>query len=236
MPDFRMNDPLFTPDYFFDRTYCPLPGLYEGVTYAWQALERLPAILEEQLVPGVHPEARVSPGAYVGDKVSIGAGTIVEHGVSIPGPAIIGGNCLIRSGAYIRDMVVAGDGSILGYCCEFKRCILHAGAEVFHFAYVGDSILGNRAHLGAGVKISNVKLGGGTVSVSGPDGPVDTGLVKFGAVLGDRCDIGCNAVLNPGTLVGPGSIIYPNASWRGVLPAGHIAKLKHVFEVVRRRD
>jgi NDP-sugar pyrophosphorylase family protein len=129
-----------------------------------------------------------------------------------------------------------GDGSVAGNSCEFKNCVLHAKANVPHFAYVGDSLLGYKAHLGAGVKISNVKLTWTTVSVKGPQGPIDTGLIKFGAVLGDHTDIGCNSVLNPGTMIGSHSIVYPNSSWRGILPPKHIAKLRQSFETVERKD
>jgi acetyltransferase-like isoleucine patch superfamily enzyme len=104
-----------------------------------------------------------------------------------------------------------------------------------HFNYVGDSILGCRAHLGAGVKISNVKLSPGTVRVEDGGQRVDTGLRKFGALIGDGCDVGCNAVLNPGSILGRGSIVYPNVSWRGVLGAGQIAKNRSAIEVSARR-
>jgi len=231
-----MTEAQFTPGYYFDPAYWPLDGLYNGVKYVWEVLERLPELLDRFLVPGVHPSAKVSPGAFIGERVSLGEGVVVEHGASIPGPAILGDGCVVRSGAYIRGGVLAGAGSILGYCCEFKNCILHKGAEVYHFAYVGDSILGHRAHLGAGVKISNVKLSGGTVTVSAPDGcALDTGLQKFGAVLGDSAEVGCNAVLNPGSLLGPRSIVYPGASWRGCLAADTIAKVRQSFELVERR-
>lgn len=231
-----MNEKLFSPGYYFDPEYCPLDGLYEGVGRVWEALEKLSSLLDRHIVPGVHPAASVSPGAFIGERVMIGEGAVVEHGASIPGPALIGRGCIVRSGAYIRGGVLAGEGSILGYCCEFKNCILHKGAEVYHFAYVGDSILGHRAHLGAGVKISNVKLSGGTVGVSAPDGSqVDTGLLKFGAVLGDAAEVGCNAVLNPGSLLGPRSIVYAGASWRGCLGPGMIAKVRQTFDVVERR-
>jgi acetyltransferase-like isoleucine patch superfamily enzyme len=104
-----------------------------------------------------------------------------------------------------------------------------------HFNYVGDSILGHQAHLGAGVKISNLKLKRTNVTVDMNGKPFDTGLRKFGALLGDGSEIGCNAVLNPGSIIGRGSVIYPNINWRGVLPANRIAKNKAAVEVVARR-
>jgi UDP-N-acetylglucosamine diphosphorylase / glucose-1-phosphate thymidylyltransferase / UDP-N-acetylgalactosamine diphosphorylase / glucosamine-1-phosphate N-acetyltransferase / galactosamine-1-phosphate N-acetyltransferase len=231
-----MTNRFFSPEYYFDLEHVPFPELFEGVEYVWEAIPRIARVLEERLSPGIHETAVVSPGAFVGERVQIGPGTVVEHGASIPGPAILGAGCQVRSGAYIRSHVIAGDGAILGYCCEFKNCLLHAGAEVYHFAYVGDSLLGHKAHLGAGVKISNVKLTCETIKVRGPEETLDTGLIKFGAVLGDRTDIGCNCVLNPGSLIGPRSLVYPGSSWQGFLPAGHIAKLRQTFEVVERRE
>ena len=129
-----------------------------------------------------------------------------------------------------------GSGSVLGNSCEFKNCFIHNEGEVPHFAYVGDSMLGFKAHLGAGVKISNVKLTWETVKIKGEHGVIDTGMLKLGAILGDNTDIGCNSVLNPGSLIGKKSIIYPGSSWRGVLPAGRIVKKRETFEVVERRQ
>ncbi|MBN2289081.1 MAG: UDP-N-acetylglucosamine diphosphorylase [Candidatus Glassbacteria bacterium] len=227
---------MFAPTDFFDLDKAPFPGIYRGIEYVWEAIPRIAETIEQNLVPGVHRDAEVSPGAFVGEKVQIGPGTVLEHGAVILGPAIIGAGCQVRSGAYIRQNVIVGEGSVVGNSCECKNCILHSSANVPHFAYVGDSLLGYKAHLGAGVKISNVKLTWTNVTVKGPEGPIDTGLVKFGAVLGDYTDIGCNSVLNPGTVIGPHSIVYPNSSWRGVLPPKHIAKLRQSFETVERKD
>jgi bifunctional N-acetylglucosamine-1-phosphate-uridyltransferase/glucosamine-1-phosphate-acetyltransferase GlmU-like protein len=123
---------------------------------------------------------------------------------------------------------------VVGNSSELKNAWLFNGAQVPHFNYVGDSILGHKAHLGAGVKISNFKLDGSNVAVELGGRPRDTGLRKFGALIGDRTDIGCNAVLNPGSIIGRGSILYPNVNWRGVLPPGQIAKNRAPLEVVAR--
>lgn len=227
---------MFAPKDFFDLEHAPFPELYQDIDCVWEAIPRIKEFLKEKLEPGVHSSARVSPEAFVGDMVQIGPNTEVEHGAVIQGPVIIGADCQIRSSAYLRQNVIVGDGAVLGNSCEYKNCVLHNGANVPHFSYVGDSLLGYKAHLGAGVKISNVKLTWETVKVNGPDGVIDTGLIKFGAVLGDNTDVGCNSVLNPGALVGPHSIIYPCSSWRGVLPARHIAKLRQTFEVVERKE
>ena len=122
----------------------------------------------------------------------------------------------VRSGCYVRENVIVGDGVVMGNSCEFKNCILCDEAQVPHFNYVGDSILGFRAHLGAGVILSNVKLDHREISVVAADYTIPTGLTKFGAIIGDRTEIGCNAVLNPGTVIGRDCIIYPGANIRGM--------------------
>jgi bifunctional N-acetylglucosamine-1-phosphate-uridyltransferase/glucosamine-1-phosphate-acetyltransferase GlmU-like protein len=124
----------------------------------------------------------------------------------------------------------------VGNSCELKNAVLFNQAAAPHFNYVGDSILGWQAHLGAGVKISNLKLGAGSVVIEFEGQRIDTGLRKFGALLGDRADVGCNAVLNPGSIIGRDSAIYPNVNWRGVLPANRIAKNRAPLEVIERRQ
>jgi len=173
--------------------------------------------------------------AFVGKSVFIGEGTVVEDGAMIKGPAIIGRNCQIRHNAYIRDNVLVGDGCVVGNSTEVKNSILFNGAVAPHFNYVGDSILGHKAHLGAGVVLSNFKSLPGNVTVEIDGKPLDTGLRKFGALLGDGAEIGCNSVLNPGSIIGRGAVVYPCTNWRGVLAANMIAKNKGIVEVVRMR-
>jgi NDP-sugar pyrophosphorylase family protein len=131
--------------------------------------------------------------------------------------------------------VIVGDNCVIGNACEIKNSLLFNHAGVPHFNYVGDSIIGYKAHLGAGVKISNVKLVAGNITVEVNGKPFDTGLRKFGALIGDRAEIGCNAVLNPGSIIGSGSVVYPNTNWRGVLPANSIVKNRNVLEVSSRQ-
>jgi NDP-sugar pyrophosphorylase family protein len=121
---------------------------------------------------------------------------------------------------------------VVGNSSELKNVLLFNGAQVPHYNYVGDSILGHRAHLGAGVKVSNVKLFPGNVEVEVDGVPHDTGLRKFGALIGDGAEVGCNAVLNPGSILGRGTMIYPNVFWRGILPANMIAKNQAAIEVI----
>ena len=224
---------MFKPTDLFDLSQTEHAALFEGCEHAWEALKKIQDYLKERLRPALHN--RCEGRAFIGEAVFIGEGTVVEDGVMIKGPAIIGRNCQIRHNAYIRDDVLIGDGCVIGNSCELKSCLLFNEAKVPHFSYVGDSIFGFQAHLGAGVKISNVKLVPGNVMVEVDGVPHDTGLRKFGALLGDHTDIGCNSVLNPGSIIGRGSVIYPNTNWRGILPANMIAKNKAPVEVVVRR-
>jgi len=224
---------MFSAAELFDLDQTEHAALFEGCTHAWEVLARLQDYLKGRIRPGLRN--RCDGVAWIGEQVVIGEGTVVEDGVMIKGPAIIGRGCQIRHNAYIREQVIVGDECVVGNACELKHSVLFNRAQVPHFNYVGDSILGHRAHLGAGVKISNVKLSPGTVQVEGEGGRIDTGLRKFGALIGDGCDVGCNAVLNPGSILGRGSVIYPNVNWRGVLPAGRIAKNRAAIEVIERR-
>ena len=218
----------------FDLTHTEHRSLFDGLVHPWDALKRLGAYVAENVRPVIN-NATVSPAAHVGPQVFIGEGTVVEPGAMILGPAIIGSNCRIRHGAYIRENVIVGDGCVVGNSVELKHCVLFNGCQVPHFNYVGDSILGHKAHLGAGAIVSNVKLDNLHVFVDVDGTPIDTGLRKFGALVGDRSEIGCNAVLNPGSIIGRGSLVYPNLSWRGILPANMIAKLAAEPNVVVRR-
>ena len=223
---------LFTAESLFDLAQTEHAALFDGCTYAWEALKKIEPYLAK--VTKQTPPPRF-PGATIGDRVIIAEGTVVEPGAMIKGPAIIGKNCQIRHNAYIRENVLIGDGCVVGNASELKNALLFNGAQVPHYNYVGDSILGHKAHLGAGVKISNIKLFPGNIEVEVDGVPRDTGLRKFGALLGDGAEAGCNAVLNPGSILGRGAVVYPNVFWRGFLPANMIAKNKSEIEVVVKR-
>lgn len=225
---------MFKPLDLFDLEQTAHADLFRECEYAWSAL----AHLKEYINLRLRPELKHSSlgQSFIGEHVCIGEGTVVEAGAMIKGPAIIGRHCQIRHNAYIREHVIVGDGCVIGNASELKNSILFNNCQVAHFNYVGDSILGYRAHLGAGVKISNVKLLAGNVRVNYEGAFWDTGLRKFGALMGDDTDVGCNAVLNPGSVMGRGSVIYPNVSWRGVLPSRMVAKGKWTLEIVPRRD
>jgi NDP-sugar pyrophosphorylase family protein len=224
---------MFKPSDLFDLSQTEHNELFEGCEYAWDGLKKIKAYLAARARSELHN--RCLGRAYIGDRVWIGEGTLVEDGVMIKGPAIIGRNCQIRHNAYIREDVIIGDNCVVGNSSELKTALLFNNAQAPHFNYVGDSILGYKAHLGAGVILSNYKLVPGTVTVEMDGQPFDTGLRKFGALLGDGTEVGSNAVLNPGTILGRNAVIYPNISWRGILPPNMIVKNKADVEVVVRR-
>ncbi len=224
---------MFKPADLFDLSQCEHAALFDGCEHAWDALKKIKPYLAQNVRPALHNKCLGR--AWIADNVFIGEGTVIEDGVMIKGPAIIGRNCQLRHNAYLREDVIIGDGCVIGNSCEFKNALLFNHAQVPHFSYVGDSILGYKAHLGAGVKISNLKLTPGNIALEWEGKTIDTGLRKFGAMIGDRTEVGCNAVLNPGTVLGRDALIYPNTNWRGVLPARHIAKNRATVEVSARR-
>lgn len=195
--------------------------LFEGKTYPWEALDGIKSfILElgETLSADEydHPEegvwiakdAKIFPSAY------IGAPCIIDHGAEV------------RHCAFIRGSAIVGKNAVVGNSTELKNVVLFDNVQVPHYNYVGDSILGYKAHMGAGSITSNVKSDKTLVTVHIPDAPIETGRKKFGAILGDNIEVGCNSVLNPGTVVGRCSNIYPVSCVRGVVPANSIYKAK----------
>ena len=204
---------MYSPADLFELSETEHGRLFAGLEYSWDALKRLKEYLNLNLRPGLNNKCEGR--AYIGKEVYIGEGTVVEDGAMIKGPAWIGKNCEIRHGAYIRENVVIGDDCVIGNCCELKNSILFNEAAVPHFNYVGDSILGHRAHLGAGVKISNIKLTPGNIFLDKDGLPFDTGLRKFGALVGDGAEVGCNAVLNPGALLGKRALVMPCMAFGG---------------------
>jgi NDP-sugar pyrophosphorylase family protein len=174
----------------------------------------------------VGPRTRIEEGVRIEGIVHIGADCLVETGAYIRGPAWIGDGCEVRQGAYLRGVVLAGKGAVLGHASEFKRCVLLEGAQAPHFDYVGDSILGIKSHIGAGVILSNLRLDKRNVRVAllekdGNSGLYeDSGLQKFGALIGDGCEVGCNSVLNPGTILGARTMVAPLTQVKGTWAAG----------------
>lgn len=223
---------MFKASDLFDLSQTEHAEIFSECKYAWEVLPKIAAFLEAKVRPGLHN--RCEGRAFIGEKVFIGEGTVVEDGVMIKGPAIIGKNCQIRHNAYLREHVIIGDNCVVGNSTEVKNALFFNNAQAPHFNYVGDSILGHKAHLGAGVILSNFKMVAGNISVDMGGKSFDTGLRKFGALLGDHAEVGCNCVLSPGSVVGRGSIIYPGVVWRGTLSADRIVKNRSGQEVVTR--
>ena len=224
----------FPPDQFLDLNHTEHRMLFENAVQVWDALKQITSYLQFRLKPAIH--GRLIGKPFISGAVFVGRGTVIEQGAMIKGPAWIGEGCEIRNGCYIRENVIVGSGCVLGNSCEFKNSIILDEAQIPHFNYVGDSIIGYRGHLGAGVILSNVKLDHSEITVPTGSGLVPTGLKKFGAVIGDRAEVGCNAVINPGSLIGRNTIIYPGTQWRGVAPADSIVKTKQTHEVLARRS
>ena len=156
---------------------------------------------------------------------------------TIIGPAYVGEGCELRPGVYIRGNVIAGAGCVLGNSCEFKNCLLLDGVQVPHYSYVGDSVLGNKAHLGAGAICSNLRLDQAGVIVKDFEGGGHaTGMRKLGALIGDAAEVGCNAVLNPGSVLGRRALVAPTLSFRGTLKAGTMAFGPSAIKTAPRMD
>lgn len=213
----------------YDLTHTAASDYLANFTYPWEALkgikdmiialgEALPADEYDQVHPQVwvHKTATVAPTAFLGAPCIIGAKTEVRH-------------C-----AFVRGSALVGEGCVVGNSVELKNVILFDSVQVPHYNYVGDSILGYKSHMGAGSITSNVKQDKSLVVVHSAEGDIPTGVKKFGAMLGDYVEIGCNSVLNPGTVVGRNSNVYPLSSVRGVVPEKSIWKTGGV--VVKKRE
>ncbi len=222
---------MLSPSDFFDLEGFAFADLFEDVEYVWEVLERIHKYALANAVDGVRGE--VMAGAYlIGDRISIGKGSVVEPGALIKSPCIIGRDTEIRQGSLsARRGDNRGTDAWLGTPPKSKNAVLLDGANAPHFNYVGDSILGRRVNLGAGTILSNVKILGKTITVTVQGRKYDTGLRKFGAILGDDTQTGCNSVLNPGTLLGKQCRVYPCASVRGYHPDGTVIKLRQDLEV-----
>lgn len=213
----------------FDLSHTLAAPLLESCTYPWQTLPRLGEFITS-LGKELDPALFDNPA----ENVWIAKTAKVAPTASITGPVIICDAAEIRQCAYIRGNAVIGAGSVIGNSCEVKNAIIFDSVQVPHFNYVGDSILGFRSHMGAGAVTSNVKSDRTPVVIHSGDAAIETGLRKMGAMLGDGVEVGCNSVLNPGTVIGRGSRIYPLSSVRGFVPensifkaAGNVTAIRH---------
>ncbi len=204
-------------------------GLLEGLTYPWEALPKIHDFiidLGESLPKDIYEER--------GDYIWVAKSAKVAPTACLNGPLIVDEDAEIRHCAFVRGNAIVGKGAVVGNSAELKNVILFNKVQVPHYNYVGDSILGFKAHMGAGSITSNVKSDKTLVVVKGEGVSVETGLKKMGAMLGDNVEVGCNSVLNPGTVVGRNTNIYPASMVRGVIPAGSI--YKKATEIVEKRE
>lgn len=216
-------------DLFLDLGATAAAALFLETTYPWEVLPRIGAF-----VRALGPTLPADEYDEVEEGVWLHRSVKRYPGVTIAGPAVIGPETELRPGAFLRGSILVGRGCVVGNSTELKNCILFDKVQVPHYNYVGDSILGRGAHLGAGAICSNVRTDKQNVVVHGADGAdYPTGLRKFGAILGDGADVGCNSVLCPGAVLGPGAQVYPLSRVRGTVPAGHIFKAQG--NVVPRR-
>lgn len=212
------------PSYFFDLSAFRHKALFEECPQVWGALKNIEPYLAQYSLGRI--EVDIPEGVHLvnPELISIGKGTVLEPYSYIKGPCIIGGNCTVRHGAYLRGNVIAGDHCVLGHDSEFKNAVLFDHAHAAHFAYVGDTILGGRVNLGAGTVCSNLKLSKQPVAVLYKGQHMETGLLKFGAIIGDDSQTGCNSVTNPGTLLGKNVRCYPCINFGGFVPSGQIVR------------
>lgn len=201
--------------------------LLESVTYPWEALPKI-----EEFIIKIGNNLDADVYEEKGDNIWIAKSAKIAPTAYINGPAIIGEDAEVRHCAFIRGKAIVGNGAVVGNSTELKNVILFNKVQVPHYNYVGDSILGFKAHMGAGSITSNVKSDKKLVIVKSREEKVETGLKKFGAMLGDNVEVGCNSVLNPGTVVGKNSNIYPLSCVRGVIPENCIYKNKN--EIVEK--
>lgn len=213
--------------YTLDETIAK--DIFDGVTYPWEVLPKIGSFIMEL-------GKTLSEDEYQkrGENIWIAKSASVAPTAYINGPAIIGKNAEVRHCAFIRGNAIVGEGAVVGNSTELKNVILFNKVQVPHYNYVGDSVLGFKSHMGAGSITSNVKSDKKLVVVKTPEGMIETGMKKFGAMLGDEVEVGCGSVLNPGTVVGSHSNIYPLSSVRGYIPGGSIYKKQG--EVVEKRE
>lgn len=209
---------LFTEE-LFDLSHTAAQALLEKARYPWEALPQIGAFLLE-----LGSRLPASDYERAGEDVWIHKTAKIYPNNYIAGPCVIGPEAEVRPGAFIRGNALVGVGCVVGNSTELKNVILFDKVQVPHYNYVGDSILGYKSHMGAGAVTSNVKQDKTPVTVAAGESRVETGLKKFGAMLGDQVEVGCGAVLNPGTVIGRGSRVYPLSMVRGAVPEGSIYK------------
>jgi NDP-sugar pyrophosphorylase family protein len=217
------------PEYYFDLRGFRHREIFQNCEYIFDVFKKLADYIKQNLKPEI--QGIVMPGAFVGQDVFLGKGSVVQPGAWVAGPAIIGENCEIRHGAYVGANTLAGDRVVLGHASEIGNSIFLNDARAPHFAFVGHSILGNKVNLGAGTKLSNFKITFKEIEIGG----VKIGLTKLGAIIGDKSSLGCNTVCQPGTFIGKNVFSYPLAMLGGFIPSNKIIKVRQQQEAAEYR-
>ncbi len=223
-----MNEQI-TISALYDLNKTIAADIFKDCTYPWEVLAKIGDFIKElgKTLSEDEYEQRA-------EDVWVAKSATVYPTAYINGPCIIGKEAEVRHCAFIRGKAIVGEGAVVGNSTELKNVILFNKVQVPHYNYVGDSILGYKAHMGAGSITSNVKSDKKLITIKAPDMPIDTGIKKIGAFLGDGVEVGCGSILNPGTIVGRNSNIYPLSSVRGFVPAGSIYKNK--TEIVEKNQ
>ena len=208
---------IYTISDMFDLEHTIAAKLFEGKTYPWEVLDGIKDFILE-----LGPQLPADEFDHPADGVWIAKDAKVFDSAYIGSPCIIDHEAEVRQCAFLRCPAIVGKNAVVGNSTELKNVVLFDNVQVPHYNYVGDSVLGYKAHMGAGSITSNVKSDKTLVVVHGGDEEIATGRKKFGAMLGDRVEVGCNSVLNPGTVIGRDCNVYPLSMVRGVVPAGHI--------------
>ncbi|MBO7521194.1 MAG: UDP-N-acetylglucosamine diphosphorylase [Opitutales bacterium] len=210
---------------FFDENAAP-----------WEWLKNIKTALESADFSKLESKKDIPQGVHIEGKVFIHPSVKLPAFASISGPAWIGANTEVRPGAFIRGSVIIGEGCVIGNSCEYKNCLLMDKVQTPHYNYIGDTIMGTGAHTGAGVICANLRLDKMPVSVSTPEGKIDTGLRKFGAIFGEFAEAGCNSVLQPGTILMKRAVVMPCMAFAGLLEENTIAAERPQIRRIPRPD
>lgn len=209
----------------FDLSRTAAKSLLEKCEYPHQALPMIKEFIKDELIPSLDSSYReICEGVFVADDAKI------WDGATIVGPTVIGHSAEIRPGAFIRGNVIVGDGAVIGNSTEVKNAIVFDGAQLPHYNYVGDSIIGYKGHLGAGAIASNLKLDKKEIVLKSEGEEMSSGLRKIGVFLGDHAEVGCGSVLCPGSIIGPNALVYPLSTVRGTIPQNTIYDGKELKE------
>ena len=206
-------------DNFLDLTETNYSFIFKGLTYPYEAIPLIKEMFSKAVnLLDMYEYNRIKDGVYVHKSVTVLKSVYLGRNI------IIGKDVDLRNSAFLRENVIIGDNCVVGNSCELKNVLMFNESKAPHFNYLGDTILGYKAHLGAGVITSNLKLDKSKIVLNLEDGKLETGLKKFGAVVGDMSEVGCNSVLNPGSMIGKNTMVYPLSSVRGVINSNSIYK------------